>query len=60
LDPNEFGGAILVGVSAPVIIAHGSSTARGIAQAVRMGRRAVVSELLPSIAAELGAHAPTV
>jgi len=60
LDPNEFGGAILVGVSAPVVIAHGSSTARGIAQAVRMGRRAVVSELLPSISAELGAHAPTV
>ena len=54
LDPNEFGGAILAGVSAPVIIAHGSSTARGIAQAVRMGRRAVVSDLLPAIATELG------
>jgi phosphate acyltransferase len=54
LDPNEFGGAVLVGASAPVIIAHGSSTARGVAQAVRMGRRAVVSELLPAIAAELG------
>jgi glycerol-3-phosphate acyltransferase PlsX len=54
LDPNEFGGAVLVGVSAPVIIAHGSSTARGIAQAARMGRRAVVSELLPAIAGELG------
>jgi glycerol-3-phosphate acyltransferase PlsX len=60
LDPNEFGGAILVGVSAPVIIAHGSSTSRGIAQAVRMGRRAVVSELLPSISAELGTRVPTV
>lgn len=54
LDPNEFGGAVLVGVAAPVIIAHGSSTARGIAQAARMGRRAVVSELLPAIAGELG------
>ncbi len=41
-------------MSAPVIIAHGSSTARGIAQAARMGRRAVVSELLPAIAGELG------
>jgi glycerol-3-phosphate acyltransferase PlsX len=60
LDPNEYGGAILVGLSAPVIIAHGSSTARGIAQAVHMGRRAVVSGLLPSISAQLGAHAPTV
>jgi glycerol-3-phosphate acyltransferase PlsX len=54
LDPNEFGGAILAGVSAPVLIAHGSSTARGIAQAVRMGRRAVVSDLVPAISAELG------
>ena len=61
LDPNEFGGAILVGVSAPVIIAHGSSTARGIAQAVRMGRRGGRQRAsLPSISAELGAHAPTV
>ena len=55
LDPNEFGGAVLIGVAAPVIIAHGSSTARGVAQAVRMGRRAVVSDLLPAIAGELGA-----
>jgi glycerol-3-phosphate acyltransferase PlsX len=60
LDPNEYGGAILVGLSAPVIIAHGSSTAHGVAQAVRLGRRAVVSGLLPCISAELGAHAPTV
>jgi glycerol-3-phosphate acyltransferase PlsX len=58
LDPEEFGGALLVGMNAPVIIAHGNSGARGIAQAVRMGRRGVVSDLLPSITRELGAGGP--
>jgi len=56
LDPEEFGGALLVGMQAPVIIAHGSSYARGIANAVRQGARGVVSDLLPSIARELGAE----
>ncbi len=60
LDPEEFGGALLVGMNAPVVIAHGNSRARGVAQAVRMARRGAVSELLPTIAAELGAHAATV
>ena len=58
LDPEEFGGAFLVGMQAPVIIAHGSSYARGIANAVRQGARGVVSDLLPTIARELGAVAP--
>ena len=54
LNPEEFGGALLVGMNAPVVIAHGNSKARGIAQAVRMGRRGTVSDLLPTIARELG------
>jgi len=54
LNPEEFGGALLVGMNAPVVIAHGNSRARGIAQAVRMGRRGAVSDLLPMIARELG------
>ena len=37
LDPEEYGGAFLVGMNAPVIIAHGNSKARGIANAVRQG-----------------------
>lgn len=60
LDPEEFGGALLVGMRAPVVIAHGNSKARGIAQAVRMARRGVVCDLLPSIARELGTQAGTV
>jgi glycerol-3-phosphate acyltransferase PlsX len=54
LDPEEFGGAFLVGMNAPVIIAHGNSGAKGIANAVRQGRRGVVCDLLPSISRELG------
>lgn len=54
LNPEEFGGALLVGMNAPVVIAHGNSRARGIAQAIRMGRRGAVSDLLPTIARELG------
>ena len=60
LDPEEFGGALLVGLNAPVIIAHGNSRAKGIANAVRQGRRCVVSDLLPSIARELGGAAAIV
>jgi len=60
LDPEEFGGALLVGMNAPVIIAHGNSKARGIAQAVRMGRRGVVTDLLPTIARELGTRTAAV
>lgn len=60
LDPEEFGGALLLGMRAPVVIAHGNSRARGIEQAVRMGRRGAVSDLLPSIARELGADGASV
>src|SRR3954471_3777921 len=35
IDPNATGGAILLGVRRPVVIAHGKSTAQGIANAVR-------------------------
>jgi glycerol-3-phosphate acyltransferase PlsX len=54
LNPEEFGGALLVGMNAPVVIAHGNSGAQGIANAIRMGRRGATSDLLPAIARELG------
>jgi glycerol-3-phosphate acyltransferase PlsX len=60
LDPEEYGGAFLVGMNAPVIIAHGSSKARGIANAVLQGRRGVVSGLQATIARELGTRADAV
>jgi glycerol-3-phosphate acyltransferase PlsX len=54
LDPEEYGGALLVGMNAPIVIAHGSSGAHGIANAIRQGRRGVVSDLQPTIMRELG------
>ena len=56
LDPEEYGGALLVGMNAPVVIAHGNSRARGIANALRMGRRGATSDLLPAITRELGSE----
>jgi glycerol-3-phosphate acyltransferase PlsX len=41
LDPEAAGGAILLGLRRPVVVAHGSFGPRGIAAAVRLARRAV-------------------
>lgn len=46
IDPNATGGAILLGVRRPVVIAHGSSTAEGIANAVRLAQRAVDQQMV--------------
>jgi glycerol-3-phosphate acyltransferase PlsX len=41
LDPNATGGAILLGLRAVAVVAHGGSSAEGIANAVRLADRAV-------------------
>jgi phosphate acyltransferase len=41
LDPEEAGGAILLGLRKPVVVAHGSFGPKGLANAVRLARRAV-------------------
>ena len=40
LDPNTTGGAILLGLRGVAVIAHGGSSAEGIANAVRLAQRA--------------------
>ena len=55
IDPNATGGAILLGVRKPVVIAHGNSTAQGIANAVRLARRAVDEQMVERTAASLEA-----
>ena len=40
-DPEKVGGAILLGLRKPVVVAHGSFGPRGIASAMRLARRAV-------------------
>jgi phosphate acyltransferase len=53
IDPNATGGAILLGVRRPVVIAHGSSSAEGIANAVRMAQRVVDERMVEKTAARL-------
>lgn len=57
LDPEEYGGALLIGMNAPIVKAHGNSHAPGIANAIRQARRGVVSDLQPTIARQLGGAA---
>lgn len=55
LDPNAVGGAILLGLRRPVVIAHGASTADGVASAVLLARRAVDERMIERTAAALAA-----
>ena len=53
IDPNSHGGAILLGVRKPVVIAHGKSSAEGIANAVRLAQRAVDERMVEKTATRL-------
>jgi phosphate acyltransferase len=55
LDPNTTGGAILLGVRGIVVIAHGGSTAEGIANAVRVAQRAADEHVIERTASALEA-----
>jgi glycerol-3-phosphate acyltransferase PlsX len=55
LDPNTTGGAILLGTRKPVVIAHGRSSAEGIANAVRLAQRVVDEHMIERTAAALEA-----
>ena len=49
--PNTAGGAILLGMRQPVVVAHGKSSAEGIANAVRLARRAADEDMVERTAA---------
>jgi glycerol-3-phosphate acyltransferase PlsX len=51
LDPDTQGGAVLLGVDGVCIISHGSSSARAIVNAVRVGRDAVEQDLVGQLRA---------
>ena len=55
LDPNTTGGAILLGLREVVVIAHGGSSPEGIANAVRLARRAVDERMIERTASALAA-----
>ena len=53
MDASEVGGAILLGVCAPVIKAHGSSDARALKNAIRQAREAVNSQMVDKMSEAL-------
>ena len=55
LDPEGVGGAILLGLRKPVVVAHGSFGPRGIENAVRLARRAVDEDMVGRTATALDA-----
>ena len=57
LDPNEVGGALLLGVDGVVVIAHGRSNAYAIKQAVGQARKAVAQKLVEAIRQGIGSTA---
>jgi glycerol-3-phosphate acyltransferase PlsX len=54
LDPEQYGGAYLLGLRRPMVVGHGSSHVKGVANGIRTASRGVTSELLPTIARRLG------
>lgn len=57
LDPNEVGGAPLLGVDGVVIIGHGRSNAYAIKQAIGQARRMVENQVVEAIATGLEQYA---
>ena len=53
MDASEVGGGILLGVSAPVIKAHGSSDATALMNAIRQARETVSKDVVRKISEAL-------
>lgn len=60
LDPNETGGAALLGVNGIVIIAHGRSDEKAIANAIDVAKRAVMHDVVGHIQRTLRRDVPAV
>jgi phosphate acyltransferase len=55
MDPEAVGGAIMLGLRRPVVVAHGSFGPEGIASAVRLARRAADERMVERTAEALAA-----
>jgi glycerol-3-phosphate acyltransferase PlsX len=53
LDPEEYGGAYLLGVRGLLVICHGNSSRRAIANALRFGQNAVEHGIVPGLQADI-------
>jgi phosphate acyltransferase len=56
LDPDTYGGAMLLGTDGVCIISHGSSSARAIVNAVGVAHHAVVEGLVDQLRAAIATH----
>ncbi len=54
LDPDTYGGAVLLGVAGVCIISHGSSNARAMVNAIRVAQEMVEHGLVASLRAAVG------
>ena len=54
LDPDTYGGAVLLGVNGVCVISHGSSGARAIVNAVKVAHHAVTEKLVAKVDAIVG------
>src|SRR5262245_13792183 len=59
MDPNGVGGAILLGLRGVAVVAHGSSTPEGIANAIRLAQRAVAERAVERTGELLAASGAT-
>src|SRR5438034_7375963 len=60
LDPDTYGGAYLLGLRGLAVIAHGNSSRRAIANAIRLAARGVDHQLVVRLAARLPERAKAV
>jgi glycerol-3-phosphate acyltransferase PlsX len=58
LDPETYGGALLLGVDGVCIISHGSSSSRAIFNAVEVARQAVRDDLVGQLRVAVASTAP--
>jgi phosphate acyltransferase len=53
LDPDTYGGAYLLGLRGLVVIAHGNSSSRAIANAIRLAARGVEHDVVRRLSEQL-------
>ncbi len=53
VDSEEFGGALLLGIKGICVISHGGSRARGIKNAIRVAKEAILADVLGKISNQI-------
>ena len=57
-DPDNTGGAILLGIDGVCIISHGSSSARAMVNGIKVAREMVDTDMVGAIRAAIAAMTP--